>query len=181
MVPKTMHGHGGAAQDAHVDRPAPQARPRARVPAARALLCFNLSHECSQLSGASGSVRLGSGPVPWGVGAVRTQFHGRLHRHHDRRCGPRRCCRRYRWSQSTGPWPLVAVNPPEKNLMKVGMGTWVLRGIDARSHGGHRVRFAPSLVHGISLGPPWDRLEAAMETRGRAGSSSGHGVMPGSS
>ena len=140
MVPKTMHGHGGAAQDAHVDRPAPQARPRARVPAARALLCFNLSHECSQLSGASGSVRLGSGPVPWGVGAVRTQIHGRLHRHHDRRCGPRRCCRRYRWSQSTGPWPLVAVNPPEKKL-------------DESRHG--------------DLGSSWDRREVAWGPSGQ--------------
>ena len=135
MVPKTMHGHGGAAQDAHVDRPAPQARPRARVPAARALLCFNLSHECSQLSGASGSVRLGSGPVPRGVGAVRTQNHGRLHRHHGRRYGPRRRCRRYRWSQSTGPWPLVAVNPPEQ------------KNLDESRHG--------------DLGSSWDRREVA--------------------
>ena len=177
-----MHGHGGAAQDAHVDRPAPQARPRARVPAARALLCFNLSHECSQLSGASGSVRLGSGPVPWGAGAVRTQNHGRLHRHHGRRYGPRGLLPPLSLVTIDGAVASRGCQPPrEKNLMKVGMGTWVLRGVAVRSHGGHRVRFAPSWVHGISLGPPWDRLEAAMETRGRAGPTSGHGVMPGSS
>ena len=115
-----MHGHGGAAQDAHVDRPAPQARPRARVPAARALLCFNLSHECSQLSGASGSVRLGSGPVPWGVGAVRAQNHGRLRRHHHRRYGPRRCCRRYRWSIDGTVGSRGCQPARKKNLMESG-------------------------------------------------------------
>ena len=94
---------------------------------------------------------------------------------------PRRCCRRYRRSRWTGSRPSWRSTPPKKNLMKVGMGTWVLRGIAARSHGGHRVRFAPFWIHGISLGPSWDRLEVVIEMRGHTGSSSGHGVMPGSS
>ena len=58
---------------------------------------------------------------------------------------------------------------PKKNLIKVGMGTWGILGIAARSHGGHRVRLAPSWVHEISLGPSWGRLEVTMGAWGHMG------------
>ena len=58
---------------------------------------------------------------------------------------------------------------PRKNLMKVGIGTWGRLGIAASSHGGHRVRLAPSWVHEISLGPSWDRLEVTMGAWGHMG------------
>ena len=70
---------------------------------------------------------------------------------------------------------------PRKNLMKVGIGTWGRLGIAASSHGGHRVRLAPSWVHEVSLEPSWDRLEVMMRAWGPMGPSSGHGVMLGSS
>ena len=109
-----------AVQDARVDAPASRAGPRARVPAVRALFCFIHSPECSQLSEASGSVR------QW------ARALGRRHGTSAKSSVPA--------SPSPSPPSLsssllsplsivtidgvvavVADNPPEKNLMGLGM------------------------------------------------------------